>query len=285
MENRPIWESISLLRLIQKIVVYIILAFGCFIILLPFAWMLSTALKMPGQVFEYPPRWMPHPVVWQNFVESLTILPFAIFYRNTVIITGLSVIGTLASSALAAFSLSRLRFPGRDILFLIILCTLMIPFHVTIIPQFLIFRYLNWINTLKPLWVPTFFGGAFNIFLLRQFFSTIPLELDDAARIDGCSIFGIFLRMTIPLSKSALGIVAVFMFLLKWNEFLQPLVYLSSEQNFTVALGLRAFQGFYVTLWNLLMAASLVALLPCIVIFYFTQKYFIQGIVVTGLKG
>ncbi len=265
--------------------VYATLAVGAIFVSIPFIWMLSTSLKDEGSVFLYPPRWIPQPLHPENYTQALTVLPFALFFRNTLITTLAPLVGALASCSLVAYSFARLRWPGRDVCFLIVLATLMLPEQVTMIPRFILFRNLGWINTFYPLIVPPFFAvGAFNIFLLRQFFMTISVETDDAAKIDGAGVLGIYWRILLPLSKPALAAVAVFVFKGHWDDFLQPLIYLHSQQNFTLALGLRAFQGEYGTDWNLLMAASLVVMLPVLLLFFFLQRYFVQGIVFTGIK-
>lgn len=252
----------------------------------PFAWMVSTSLKEPGAVFVWPPEWIPDPVRWQNYPEALTALPFHLFFKNTLLVTSLSVIGQLFSGSLVAFSFSRLRWKGRDVLFLLVLATLMLPQHVTMIPRFLIFRELGWIDTLRPLFVPSFFGtNAFYIFLMRQFFMTIPFELDEAARIDGASTFRIYWNIILPLSKPVLGTVAIFSFIARWNEFLLPLIYLNTTEKYTLALGLALFRGQYETQWHYLMAASVVVMVPILVIFFLAQRHFVRGIVFTGIKG
>lgn len=273
-------------NLIGEVIAYIIVGMGSVVLLIPFAWMISTALKEPGVIFTFPLKWIPHPVVWHNFIEAWTSVPFGTFLKNTCIITFSCIIGQVLSGSLVAYGFARLRFPGRNVLFIILLSTIMIPYQVTMIPQFILFNYLGWIDTFKPLIVPFFFGGsAFYIFLLRQFFLTISPEMDDAAKIDGCTLFGIYYRIILPLSKPALGIIAIFSFAGHWNAFVLPLIFLSSMEKFTLALGLNFFRGMYLTEWNLLMAATLLVILPCLLLFFFAQKYFIQGIVITGLKG
>jgi ABC-type glycerol-3-phosphate transport system permease component len=254
-------------------------------ILLPFAWMLSTSLKLPMAVLTYPPQWIPSPVVWENYVEATTRFPFARFFRNTTTITLLSAFGELLSSSLVAFAFARLRWPGRNLLFMLVLATIMLPHHVTLIPRFVLFRELGWIDTFAPLVVPNFFGNAFFIFLLRQFMLTIPLEMDEAARVDGASFLDIYWRIVLPMARPAMIAVSIFVFTWSWNEFLGPLLYLQSSQNFTIALGLRLFQTQYGTDWHLLMAASLMAMLPVVILFFTAQKYFIQGVVFSGVKG
>lgn len=281
-----IWESKRWQERLTLTLTYVILLLLGILVTLPFFWMLSTSLKQADDVFLFPPKWIPDPVVWSNYPRALSKVPFPIFFQNTLIVTVLAIVGTLLSASLAAYSFARIRWPGRDAVFFIVLTTLMLPYQVTLIPQFIIFRELGWIDTLLPLIVPWFFGGGpFNIFLLRQFFITIPEELDDAARIDGCSYLGIYWRIIIPMSKPVLAAVAIFAFQHHWNEFLLPLIYIHSRERYTLALGLRLFQEQYWVDWSGLMAASTVVMLPVLLIFYFAQRYFIQGIVFTGVKG
>ena len=272
--------------LILKTVVYLLLLAGAFGVMIPFFWMLSTSLKRPGTEFTFPIEWIPVPPRFGNYWTAWSILPFNQWLLNTVRITGLSILGHIISCAIVGFGFARIRFPGRDAIFLLVLATMMLPFPSIIIPLFILFRELGWINTILPLVVPTFFAtSAFYVFLLRQFFMTLPLELDDAARVDGCSTFGIFYRICIPLIKPALGIILVFSFMNHWNDFLGPLIFLSDLDQYTLALGLRFFQGQYRVEWTLLMAASLIILSPCIILFFIAQKNYIQGIVITGVKG
>jgi ABC-type glycerol-3-phosphate transport system permease component len=265
---------------LQALMMVVLAAF-----MVPIAWALSTSLKDYGALFEFPPVWIPTPPVWRNYVDAMTFVPFGTYFRNSAIITGLDIVGKLLSCSLVAFAFSRLRWWGRDVLFMVMLATLMLPPQVTLIPQFVIWRQLGWIDTFVPLILPNFFGGPYMTFLLRQFFMSIPPDLDDAARIDGCSSFGIFWRIILPLSKPALMAVTVFVFNNTWNEFLSPLIYLSSKQNFTIALGLRSFQSEHGPEWHLVMAASLVTMLPVLLVFFLGQRFFIQGIVFTGVKG
>ena len=272
-------------KLFSRFVIYAILAAGAFVILVPFAWTISTALKTPQQALKVPPVWIPDPVVWENFLTAWKAKPFATFYSNSLIIAILNILGQILSCSLVAYGFARLRFPGRDALFLVMLGTLMIPFQILIIPRFILFKNLGWLDSLLPLIIPHFFGGAFNVFLLRQYFMSIPLELDDAARIDGCGHWGIFWRIIMPLSKPALGAVMVFEFLNSWDDFLGPLIYLSKEKNYTVALGLAAFRNDYFIEWNLFMAAAALAMAIPLVIFFIAQKYFIEGVQLTGAGG
>ncbi len=269
---------------LSHLIIHAILIAGGIVLMLPLAWMLSTALKDLGSVMLIPPQWIPDVAHWSNFVDVFQTTPFARYVLNTFIVTILSVIGKVLSCSLVAYSFARMRWRGRNILFLIMLATMMLPSQVTLIPQFVMFRYLGWIDTYVPLILPHWLGGPFLTFLLRQYFMTIPRELDDAARIDGASYLGIFWRIILPLSKPELAAVAIFTFNASWNDFLGPLIYLHSPDKYTLAMGLRAFQDQYVTQWNLLMAASLMAIIPVVVIFFFAQKYFIQGIVFTGIK-
>ncbi len=260
---------------------------------LPFVWMLSTSLKTIEKTTTFPPQLWPHPMVPGNYWKVITSnkVDFPLYTRNTLIIAALSVLGTLVSSAIAAYGFARIRFAGRGILFVIMLSTMMIPFPVMMLPLFIVFRFigdhtpLQMLGTFEPLWLPAWFGNAFSIFLLRQFFLTIPDALSDAARIDGCGEWGIFWRVILPLSRPALAVVALFTFLAAWKDFLAPLVFLQRPEQYTLALGLQAFQSQQGgTDWNLLMAASALVMLPVLVLFFLTQKTFIQGIATTGIK-
>lgn len=278
-------NSIRAQRLIKKILVYLVLTVAAIAISIPLVWMISTALKTPKQIFTWPIEWLPNPVVWENFPNALYSRPFGQWTLNSAIVASLSVIGHCLSATIVAYSFARLRWRGRNTVFLIMLATLMLPEEVTLVPQFLIFRDLGWVNTLLPLWVPPFFGGAFNIFVMRQFMITLPRELDDAARLDGCNYLGILTRIIVPQVLPALGFIAINTFRSRWNDFFRPLIYLNDPDLFTLALGLRSFRDEFSVEWSLLMAASLVAMLPVIVLFFFAQRYFIQGIVFTGVKG
>ena len=280
-----IWQSRKRRKQVAKAVALVLLIAGSILVLLPLVWMISTSLKDMSRVFVFPPEWMPDPIMWSNYVDVWRTVPFGIFVGNTAFITSIVIIGDLISASLVAFGFARLRAPGRDALFVLVLSTMMLPGYVTVIPVYWMFSKVGWIDTFYPLTVPSFFGGAFNIFLLRQFFLTIPRELDDAARIDGCSSFRIFAQIILPLSKPALTTIGILSFMWNWNDFFGPLIYLNSPENYTIALGLNFFRGVRSSQWNLLMAASFLALLPCIVLFFVAQKYFIQGIATTGIKG
>lgn len=268
-----------------RALLFLVAVGGSIVFLIPFAWMVSTAGKSGELVWKIPPVWIPPAYIWKNYIDSWLLLPFPTFYLNTLKITAFTVVGVLISSSLAGFAFARLRFPGRDILFIVVLSTMMLPFHVTIIPQYMLFSKLGWVNTQLPLWVPWWFGDAFSIFLLRQFFMTIPLELDDAARIDGCSRFGVFLRIIIPLSLPVLAVVAIFEFTWSWNNFFSPLIYLNSIKLFPVALGLRQFMQRTGNDLQFMMAQTVLFVIPVLVMFFIAQRRFIQGIVVSGVKG
>jgi ABC-type glycerol-3-phosphate transport system permease component len=274
-------------RLVGKIVTYLILIFGLLVIMTPFFWMISTSLKKQWDVYQFPPVWIPDPPQWQNYVQALSVYPFHLYVLNTLRIVVLTGLGTVLSCSLAAYGFSRLRAPGRDVIFIILLSTMMLPYTVTMIPVFMAFNALKWVDTFKPLIVPSFFGNVFYIFLLRQFFLTIPRELEYAARIDGCNSWMIFWRIILPLSTPALATVAIFQFMDSWNDFLGPLIYLSDETHRTVALALAYFQGSarIGPQMHLMMAVGFVALIPPLLLFFFAQRLFIQGIVFSGVKG
>ena len=253
--------------------------------LIPLLWMLSSSLKPTYQIFETPPRWIPNPPRWENYSEALTTLPFALYIRNTAVITVLTIIGHLLSCTLIAYAFARLRAPGRDALFVVMLATMMLPYPVTMTPLYVIFNRLGWINTILPLTAPAFFGSAFYIFLMRQFFMTIPRDFEDAARIDGANTLQIIGRIMAPMAMPALATVTIFTFQATWNDFLAPLIYLQRPELYTVTLGLQFFRSTYTTNWAYLMAASLVTTLPVIVVFFAAQRYFIEGITLTGVKG
>jgi len=269
---------------IKKIIHHFFLIIGSIIFIFPFYWLISTSLKEEANIFVLPPQLIPNPIQWQNYVDMFLYFPFLRFFINSVYVSTLTILGTLISCSLVAFSFARLKWPGRDIFFVILLSTMMLPFQVTMVPLYLIFRNLGWVDTFKPLWIPAWFGNAFYIFLLRQFFQGIPRELEDAAKVDGASYFCIYSRIILPLSKPALLTVVIFTFMGAWNDFIGPLIYLNSTEKLTLALGLRLFQSQFGGEWALLMAASTVMTLPLVILFFIAQRYFIQGIVLTGLK-
>ena len=276
---------------------------GGFAVLIPFFWMVSSSLKPDWEIFQIPPTWIPDEPLWQNYAIVLTGKravtegsragqgwSFLVFIWNTTYITAWVMIGRLFTASLAAYGFARLRFPGRNVLFVIMLATMMVPGHVTMIPLYLIFSKLKTLDTYWPLVLPVWFGGgAFFIFLLRQFINSIPADYDDAARIDGCGWLGVYWRIVLPMIKPALGAVAIFSFMASWNDFMGPLIYISSMGKYPVAIALHFFRNNSSAsarpLWNLMMAASVVAMVPPLLLFFFAQRYYIQGIVVSGIKG
>jgi multiple sugar transport system permease protein len=280
----PIWQSRRIQQTISKVISHTILIIGALIMVVPFIWMLSTSFKAPGRTFVYPPEWIPRPFVWQNYVEMWKALPFSQFFLNSIKIASLSTIGQLLTCSMGAFAFSILKFKGRDFLFLVLIATLMIPYQVTLIPAFILFSKLGWVGTHLPLWVPAFWGGAFGTFLLRQFYLTIPIDLAESARIDGANIFQIFIHIYLPLSKPAMATLGIFTFMWSWNDLLNPLIYVSELKQLTLTVGLSFFQNQYGGKWTLMMAGAVVSILPILLIFFFAQKYFIQGIAMTGIK-
>lgn len=272
-------------RWVIALVTVILIAAGV-TFLAPFAWMVSTSLKPLNETMTLPPRWLPSVPQWRNYPDA--IRGMGMFWRyagNTLFLCVMNVVGTVASSALAAYGFSRIEWKGRDKVFLILLATMMIPYPVIVVPIYGLFKHIGWIGTFRPLWVPSFFAGAFNVFLLRQFFLGLPKDISEAARIDGCTEFQIFLRVILPLCKPALLVVALFQFMFTWNDFLAPLIFLNRQQQFTLALGLQSFQSQNGgTEWHFLMAASTLVVLPVIILFFFTQRSFIEGIAATGGK-
>jgi multiple sugar transport system permease protein len=282
--------SVATNRLLSQLLLYTLAILTAIAFSLPFFWTVTSSLKTAAEIRQVPPTFFPQEIRWVNYSDVFRLAPFAQFIWNTVIITAFAMIGQIISAAAVAFGFTRFRFPGREFLFFVVLSTMMLPWQVTIVPQFLLFRYLNWINTFFPLIVPSFFGGgAFFIFLLRQFFMTIPRDLDEAAKLDGASSVRIFWNIILPLSGPAIATVAIFSFLQHWNEFIGPLIFLNTEDKFTLSIGLRYFM---VNPFEndepreaILMAASLIVALPSLILFFVAQKYFVRGIVTTGLKG
>lgn len=286
--SRRVYRPTNYRRLFYTLGMQLVLITLSAVMVIPFFWMVSTSLKIRGTEFVFPPVWIPRPALWSNYYTAIfdSGLPFPGFLWNTVIITAANMVGVLLSASLAGFGFARMRFPGREKFFLLVLSTLMLPEIVTQIPSYLLFRSLHWIDTFLPLIVPTYLGGgAFNIFLFRQFFMSIPFELDEAARIDGASTWQIYARVILPLSKPVLATVAIFTFLANWNAFMGPLIYLNSIEKMTLAVGLLAFQGLRGTEWNLMMAAAAVMIVPVLLIFFAAQRYFIEGIVTSGFGG
>jgi ABC-type glycerol-3-phosphate transport system permease component len=254
--------------------------------LMPFVWLLSTSLKQGGTEFTFPPELIPDPVVWRNYPDVLLgKAKFLLLLRNTALVVLLSVFGVTLSSSLSAFGFARLPLPGRGFWFTVLLATLMLPEAVTLIPRFLLFRNLGWIDSWLPLIVPSFGGSAYGIFLLRQFFLTIPRDYDEAARIDGASSLQIWWHVMLPLSQAALITVAVLSFLSHWNAFLDPLIYISTYDKQMVGVGLQLFRGTALTVWSQMMAAAATQILPVLVVFFLAQRYIMRGIVMTGIAG
>ena len=273
--------------------VHIVLIVLSLIFVSPLLWMVTTAIKPIEETMTATPTLLPSKFLWDNFPKAVTYgskelgyIPFLLYARNTLMVTLLCVAGSVCSNAVVAYAFARLRWPGRDVFFAVTLATMMVPFPVLMVPTFGLFKWLGWVGSFRPLWVPAFFGSAFSIFLLRQFFRTIPMELSEAAKIDGCSEVRIFTDVLLPLAKPALAVVALFTFMGTWNDFMGPMIYLSDQETFTLSLGLQAYQSQHGgTQWNLLMAAATVVILPVIIVFFFAQKMFIQGIATSGLKG
>lgn len=269
---------------IHRILHYFFLFFFATLFILPLFWMISSSLKPDYEIFAFPPVWWPKNPRWQNYIEALTVLPFGRFVINTLIIAISTIIGHILSCSIVAYGFARLRAPGKSQLFLILLSTLMLPYPVTMVPLYILFARLGWINTFLPLIVPAFFGNAFYIFLLRQFFLQLPPELEDAARIDGANTFQILRYIILPLSTPALATVTIFTFQGAWNDFLAPLIFLQDQSKYTLMLGLSFFRGSYQINWAYLLASSLVTMLPVIIIFFLAQRLFIEGITLGGVK-
>jgi multiple sugar transport system permease protein len=282
------WYRRSAFRKISKTtLIYLIIIPGAMVLILPFLWMLSTGLKLPKQIFVMPPQLLPDPPQWKNFYEGWTkYVPFNLYLRNTLVVVINNIIGNLVSCTLAAYGFARLKARGKEVLFMLVLGTMMVPMWVTLIPQYVLFSYLHWTNSFLPLTVPAWFGWPFFIFLLRQFFMTIPTDLDDQARIDGASSFGVLWNILLPLCGPALATVAVFAFIGNWNNFLSPLIYLRDTNLYTLAIGLQRFQGTHGNVqYHYMMAVSTLIVLPIILVFFLAQRLFVKGIVMTGMKG
>lgn len=271
---------------IGRIIAFLVLCLIAVLFVVPLLWMLATSLKPLQQVFN--PNWIPQPAMWRNYPDALSSAPFALYFRNTLVITIISMIGTVLSSSLVAYSFARLRFPGREFLFLLVLATMTLPGIVTLIPTYILFAKIHWVNTFLPLTVPSFFGGgAFSIFLLRQFYRGLPMDLSEAARIDGAGELRIWWQIVMPLSGPIITAIAIFSFQGTWEDYLAPLIYLSDASKWTLQLGLTTFEagGGGVPLWNFMMAASLVIMLPVLIVFFFAQRFFIESVAISGIKG
>lgn len=270
---------------IAKGVAYLIASFVALAFVFPLYWMVSTSLKTDVEIFMVPPTLIPLDPQWQNYPASTQYIPFWQYMFNTLVICALTIIGTVVSCSLIAYGFARVRWPGRNVVFIVYLSTIMLPAQVTMIPLYIVFRQMGWVGTMWPLVVPAFFGNALYVFLLRQFFMTIPNELTDAARIDGANELGIFWRIMLPLLKPALATVALFTFVATYRDFLGPLIYLTEQNQWTISLGLKMFQNMYGAQWQLMMAAATLTMIPTMILFFLTQRTFIEGIALTGIKG
>ncbi|CAH0117910.1 MULTISPECIES: carbohydrate ABC transporter permease [unclassified Paenibacillus] len=289
LENKPMIKADKRKKVTAgQIVAFLILLVCTVAMLSPLFFMVSTSLKTTKEMLRFPPTWIPEVFAWDNFRTLFTNeeIKFGILYKNSLIIAISSVIGTVMSSALVAYGFARFRAKGKQILFMLMISTMMLPYPAIMIPQFILFSELGWMDTFLPLIVPAFFGSAYQIFLLRQFFSTLPNELYDSGKIDGCSEFRMFWNIALPLSGPAIATVAIFTFIWTWNDLLAPVLYLSSQEKFTLPIGMAAMisSKFRISPWNLLMCASILTVLPIIVLFSVAQKRFTEGIVLTGIK-
>lgn len=269
----------------NRVLVYGLLLVLSAIFLAPFLWLVSTSLKPDKQILVFPPVWIPSPIRWENYTEGLTAIPFGLYLMNTLFICVVSVIGTVWSSSMVAYGLSRIPWRGRELLFYAIVGTMLLPPQVTMVPVFSIFKTLGWLDTYLPLTFPHFLGGAFNVFLLRQFFRSIPKELTESARLDGASEWQNYCLIVLPLAKPALWTVGLFAFIGSWNDYLGPLIYLFDDRKYTLSLGLAMFRSQYSAQWGPMMAVSTVVTVPLIILFFFTQRSFVKGITMTGMKG
>jgi multiple sugar transport system permease protein len=263
---------------------HIVLIIASFFFMIPFIWMVSTSLKPLTQVFTFPPEWIPKPVKWSNYIDAMNYIPFFTYLKNTIIITVLSTVGAVLSCPIVAYSFAKLKWPGRNILFIITIGVMMIPGQVTMIPLFLLFEKLGMVGTLYPLILPAFFGIPFYIFLLRQFFMGLPDSLREAAKIDGASEFRIYWQIMLPLAKPAVLAVGLFQFMASWTDFIGPLLYLTDSVQYTLSLGLQQFQSQKGSEWGLMMAVSTMMTIPVVILFFFLQKTFIKGITFSGIK-
>jgi multiple sugar transport system permease protein len=278
-------RSSAFRKRVSLVLAYILAITIAVLFLLPLFWMIVSSLKPNYQVLEFPPRWLPNPVQWSNYPEALTYVPFGRYALNTLLISVLTILGHVLSCTIVAYGFARLRAPGKEVLFVVLLATMMLPYPVTMIPIYIGFNALGWVNSIWPLVVPAFFGNPFYIFLLRQFFMTIPRDLEEAAQIDGASTLQILWHVLLPVMRPAIATVAVFGFQAAWTDFLPPLIYLHDQTKYTISLGLSFFRSSYDVRWSYLMAASFVTMLPMVIVFFVAQRSFIEGITLTGIKG
>jgi len=277
----------SFAGLVQRFLAYIVLIMASVAFLFPLFWMLSTSLKVKEKVMAMPPQLVPNPIDWANYPETMTAsdFNFPVLLKNTLTYGVIETFGIVISCTLVAYSFARMRWPGRDLFFILTLATMMVPGPVTLVPVYILFKHLGWIGSMLPLIVPGFFGSPFIIFLLRQFFMTIPMELSEAAIVDGGSHWTILWRIIVPLAKPALATVTLFEFLYCWTDFMGPLIYLNRAELFTLSIGLYAFRERWVIRYDLMMAAAAVLTIPILILFFFAQRTFIEGITLTGIKG
>ena len=268
----------------KKISSYVILIVIGLFFIFPFIWLLDTSLKSDVQIFKYPPEWIPRPILFSNYTKALTTIPFMHYVWNTVKIVVFAVLGNVISAPVIGYAFSKLHWKGRDKVFILVLATMMLPFQITMIPLYSVYVKLGWINTILPLVAPDFFGKAFFIFLMRQFFKTIPDDLSEAARIDGASELRIFLQVILPLAKPAVTTVGLFAFIWSWTDFMGPLIYLTDSSKWTISIGLSQFTSSHGLDWSLLMAGSAMFMLPMAILFFLMQKVFVEGITMSGLK-
>ena len=283
----PFYQGKRFRKITKTVLVYFLLVVLSFIFLFPFFWMITSSLKSDAQIFLWPPQWIPNPAHWENYKAAFTNpnLPFLTFFKNTMILEVGIIVGKLLSCVLVAYGFARLNAPGKNFWFGVLLATFMIPSAVTMIPQYILFNYLGWVNTFLPLIVPAFFGEAYAIFLMRQFFLTIPRELEEAAMMDGANTYQIIRHIIVPLSTPILSVITVLSFKDIWNNFFQPLLYLNDRSKYTLSIGLAYFNGQYTVHMGVLMAASVALMLPLVIVFFFAQKAFVEGISLTGIAG
>lgn len=270
---------------LNKFILYFILVFFAMLYLIPFFFLVMGSFKTTSELFQIPFRWLPRQFNFNNYRNMLNQIPFLNYLKNTLIIVFFSVVGALISNSLIAYGFARLRWPGRDKVFMIVLATMILPYQVTMIPLYLMFTKMHWVGTFLPLIVPQFFGNAFYIFLLRQFLAELPKEITESSRIDGASEFQIFARVIMPISKPVLASVAIMAFIRSWNDFLGPLVFLGSDKLYTLSLAASMLKSNYDPNWDLLLPLGVVMVLPVLILFFILQKYFIQGITMSGIKG
>jgi multiple sugar transport system permease protein len=270
---------------VSTLLLHVILIIGAFVMAMPFLWMILSALKDLSQIFIVPPKWIPDPWVWGNFKQSLTALPFGRAYFNSFYINIIVVTSQIITCSMAAYAFAKIRFPFREPLFVLFLATMMVPGQVTIIPLYLMMKNIGWLDTHLSIIVPSSLFNAFGVFLLRQFFRSIPKEMEEAAIVDGANRWTIYTRIMLPLIKPALAALGIFTFLGMWNNFFYPLIFLNSTEKFTVPLLLNLFRGIYVTDWTLMMAGSAIAIIPVLIVYIIGQRYIIEGVTLSGIKG